>query len=170
MIGSRVVDILFKKEEDPVNQYIQIQGVYFQVVGIFVSRRSGEGAEQENQNIYMPFTTMQKTFNYGNAVGFYSITSKEKIPVSVVETKVIRLLKQRHSISSNDETAIGHFNLQKDFDQMKGLFGGIRGLVWIVGIGTLLAGIIGVSNIMLVVVKERTKRDRHSTCHRRFTP
>ncbi len=157
VIGSRVVDILFKKDEDPINQYIQIQGVYFQVIGTFISRRSGENAEQENQNIYMPFTTMQKTFNYGNAVGFFSLTSKENIPVSVVENKAMRLLKKRHSISPDDETAIGHFNLQKEFDQMQGLFGGIRGLVWVVGIGTLLAGIIGVSNIMLVVVKERTK-------------
>ena len=71
--------------------------------------------------------------------------------------KAIRLLKQRHSIAPADESAVGHFNLQKEFDQMQGLFFGIRLLVWIVGTGTLLAVVIGVSNIMLVVVKERTK-------------
>jgi putative ABC transport system permease protein len=100
---------------------------------------------------------LQQTFNYGNAVGFFSVTAKDGIPVSVVEDKAIRILKQRHAISPRDESAVGHFNLKKEFDQMQGLFFGIRMLVWIVGTGTLLAGVIGVSNIMLVVVKERTK-------------
>lgn len=157
VIGSRVVDFLFKKEEHPINQYIQIQGVYFQVIGVFTSKRTGEQANDENQNIYIPFTTLQRTFNYGNAVGFFSITSLDDIPVSVVEEKAIRLLKKRHSVAPSDEAAVGHFNLKKEFDQMQGLFFGIRLLVWIVGTGTLLAGVIGVSNIMLVVVRERTR-------------
>ncbi len=157
VVGTRVVELLFNKEEKPINQYIQIQGVYFKIIGVFRSKRTGEQADQENQNIYMPFTTLQRTYNYGNAIGFFSITSQDDIPVSVVEEKAIRLLKQRHSIAPADESAVGHFNLQKEFDQMQGLFFGIRLLVWIVGTGTLLAGVIGVSNIMLVVVKERTK-------------
>ncbi|MFZ4522011.1 MAG: ABC transporter permease [Bacteroidales bacterium] len=157
VIGSRVVDILFLKGEKPISQYIQIQGVYFQVVGIFKSKRNGEQADQENNNIYMPFTTLQQTYNYGNAVGFFSITSRDDIPVSVVEDKTISLLKKRHFVAPADEAAIGHFNLKKEYDKMQGLFFGIRLLVWIVGTGTLLAGVIGVSNIMLVVVRERTK-------------
>jgi putative ABC transport system permease protein len=157
VIGTRVVDILFKKDEKPMNQYIQIQGVYFKVVGVFRSKRTGEQANQENQNIYMPFTTLQRTYNYGNAVGFFSITSKDDIQVSVVEEKAIRLLKKRHSIAPADDAAVGHFNLKKEFDKMQGLFYGIRMLIWIVGTGTLMAGVIGVSNIMLVVVRERTK-------------
>jgi len=157
VIGTRVVELLFTMNEKPVNQYIQIQGVYFKVIGIFKSKRTGEQADQENQNIYIPFTTLQQTYNYGNAVGFFSITSQDDIPVAVVENKAIRLLKERHSIAPDDESAVGHFNLQKEFEQMQGLFFGIRMLVWIVGTGTLLAGVIGVSNIMLVVVKERTR-------------
>jgi len=157
VVGTRVVDQLFIKEEKAMNQYIQIQGVYFKIVGIMKSKRNGEHANEENLNIVMPFTTLQKTYNYGNVVGFFAITSKEGIPVKVVEDKAIELLKKRHFVAPADEMAIGHFNLEKEFIQMQGLFGGIRGLVWIVGIGTLLAGIIGVSNIMLVVVKERTK-------------
>jgi putative ABC transport system permease protein len=157
VIGKRVIEILFEEDEDPMDEYIQIQGVYFKVVGIFKSKRSGEQADFENQNIYMPFTTMQKTYNMGNAVGFFAITSQNSIPVSTVEEKAIEILKKRHDVAPEDERAIGHFNLEKEFAQMKGLFGGIRGLVWVVGIGTLLAGIIGVSNIMLVVVKERTR-------------
>jgi putative ABC transport system permease protein len=157
VVGIRVVELLFDKDEEPMNQYIRIQGVYFKIVGVFRSKRTGEQASQENQNIYMPFTTLQKTYNYGNVVGFFAITSKEGIPVAEVETKAIELLKSRHSVAPSDDTAIGHFNLEKEYRQMRGLFAGIQGLVWIVGIGTLLAGIIGVSNIMLVVVKERTR-------------
>ena len=157
VIGTRVVEILFEKDENPMGKYIQVQGVHFKVIGVFSSKRTGEQANQENQNIYLPFTSLQQTFNYGNAVGFFSVTAKDGIPVSIVEDKAIRLLKKRHAISPADESAVGHFNLKKEFDQMQGLFFGIRMLVWIVGTGTLLAGVIGVSNIMLVVVKERTK-------------
>ncbi len=157
VVGTKVVEFLFTRDEQPINQYIQIQGVYFQVTGVFASKRTGEQADQENQNIYIPFTTLQRTYNYGNAVGFFSITSRDDIPVSVVEEKAIRLLKKRHAVAPADDPAIGHFNLKKEFDQMQGLFFGIRLLVWIVGTGTLMAGVIGVSNIMLVVVRERTK-------------
>jgi len=157
VIGQRVKEILFNKEEYPLNQYIEINGVYFKVIGVFKSKRNGEAAAQDNQRIHMPFTTLQKTFNYGNSVGFFNITSKDGIPVSVVEEKAISLLKKKHSVSPKDATAIGHFNLEEEYNKMRGLFTGISWLVWIVGTGTLLAGIIGVSNIMLVVVKERTK-------------
>lgn len=155
--GIRVIDILFEKDEDPLNQYIKIKGVYFKIVGIFQSKRTGEQADQENQNIYMPFTTLQKTYNLGDNIGFFAITSNEGIPVSVVEEKAIEILKKRHSVAPVDERAIGHFNIEQEFKKMKGLFYGIDGLIWVVGIGTLLAGIIGVSNIMLIIIKERTK-------------
>ena len=157
VVGTRVVDFLFEKDEIPLGQYIQVNGVYFQVVGVFTSKRTGEQAEQESQNIYLPFTTLQQTYNYGDAVGFFAITSRSDVPVAVVEEKAISLLKKRHSVAPADDAAVGHFNLQKEYDQMQGLFFGIRLLVWIVGTGTLLAGVIGVSNIMLVVVRERTR-------------
>ena len=99
----------------------------------------------------------KKTYNYGDIVGWFSITSIENVPASVVEEKAIKLLAQRHNVHPEDEEAFGHFNLEENFKQMKGLFTGISGLIWIVGIGTLMAGVIGISNIMLVIVKERTK-------------
>ncbi len=157
VIGQRVVELLFEKNEEPLNQYIQINGVYFMVIGVFRSKRTGEAASGDNQRIHMPFTTLQRTFNYGNTVGFFNITAKDDVPVDVVEKKAIEILKQRHSVAPKDDDAIGHYNLRKDYDKMVGLFFGIHLLVWIVGTGTLLAGVIGVSNIMLVVVKERTK-------------
>jgi putative ABC transport system permease protein len=157
VIGQRVVEILFEKGEEPLNQYIQINGVYFKVIGVFRSKRTGEAASQDNQRIHMPFTTLQQTFNYGNTIGFFNITAKDDVPVDVVEKKAMDILKKRHAVAPNDDDAIGHFNLKQEYDKMEGLFFGIRLLVWIVGTGTLLAGVIGVSNIMLVVVKERTK-------------
>jgi len=157
VIGDRVRELLFEKKENPINQYIQINGVYFKVVGLFKSKRTGEAASFDNQRIHMPFTTCQKTYNMGDAIGFFNITSKDGIPVAVVESKAINVLKKRHAIAPKDDAAIGHFNLEVEYKKMVGLFFGIKVLVWIVGIGTLFAGVIGVSNIMLVVVKERTK-------------
>lgn len=156
VIGQRVVNEMFAPGEDPLGQYLRIQGVYFKVVGVFESKKP-QRAEHENQIIYLPFTTLQKTYNFGDLVGWYSITSQDNIPVSVVEEKAKALLRQRHTIHPDDERAVGSFNLENEFKKMTSLFAGIRGLIWIVGIGTLLAGVIGVSNIMLIIVKERTK-------------
>ena len=157
VIGTKVVETLFNKDEDAMGKYIEVQGVYFKVIGVFRSKRTGEQAISDNQRVLIPFTTVQKTFNMGDAIGFFNITSQEGIPVAIVEQKAMTILKKRHAVAPTDERAIGHYNLEEDYNKMKGLFLGIRILIWIVGIGTLMAGIIGVSNIMLVVVKERTK-------------
>jgi len=157
VVGRRVVETLFDAGENPLNEYIKINGVYFKVVGVFKSKKNGQQAEREEQNIHMPFTTLQKIYNYGDVVGWYAMTAKDNIPVDIVEKKARDILKARHSIAPEDERAIGGFNVSKEFRKMRGLFAGINGLIWIVGIGTLLAGVIGVSNIMLVIVKERTK-------------
>jgi putative ABC transport system permease protein len=156
IIGNGVVDALFKEGEEPVGDYVKIQGVYFNVVGVFESKKKGGEADRDANSIFLPFSTMQKTFNYGDAVFWYAITSEDDIPASLTEEKVIQLMKQRHKIHPEDDQAIGHFNVEKEFNKMEGLFMGIDGLIWVVGIGTLLAGIIGVSNIMLIIIKERT--------------
>jgi putative ABC transport system permease protein len=156
VIGDAVVDALFKEDEEPIGDYIKIQGVYFNVVGTFKSKKQGGEADRDGNSIFLPFTTMQKTYNYGDAVFWYAITSQDKIPASITEEKVIELMKQRHKIHPQDDQAIGHFNVEKEFKKMEGLFMGIDGLIWVVGIGTLLAGILGVSNIMLIIIKERT--------------
>ncbi len=158
VIGKRVKEVLFEAEENPIGQYIRIQGVYFKVVGLFTPKNTRvNNGEEADQTIFIPFTTLQKTYNYGDIVGWFAITSLPQYPASMVEEKAIALLKSRHSVSPDDERAIGHFNVEKQFNQMEGLFAGINGLIWIVGIGTLLAGVIGISNIMLVIIKERTK-------------
>jgi putative ABC transport system permease protein len=132
--------------------------VYFQVVGIFEPRNKNMSfGGDKNKSIFIPFTSLQVAYNMGDEVHFFAVTGKENIPVSVVEKKCMELVAERHKIAPEDKQAFGHFNLEEQFNKMKGLFTGISTLIWIVGIGTLFAGVIGVSNIMLIVVKERTK-------------
>jgi putative ABC transport system permease protein len=158
VIGSKVYEVLFKPGEEAIGQYIQIQGIFFQVVGVFKPRQSGVnfGGDKE-QTIFIPLTTFQRVYNWGDIIGWFAFTSKPGTPASEVEEKAAALLKRRHSVSPEDTQAMGSFNLEKQYNQMTGLFMGINGLIWVVGIGTLLAGVIGISNIMLVIVKERTK-------------
>ena len=137
VIGLRVFNEMFESDENPIGEYIQIQGVYFKVVGMCQSKKNNQQADRENQAIYIPFTTLQKVYNYGDRVGWYSMTAKDDIPVAVVEEKAKELLRQRHSIHPDDERAVGSFNLDKEWTKMTNLF--------------------RVSNIMLIVVKERTK-------------
>jgi len=157
VIGKKVVEILFTPEEDPIGQYIQINGIYFKIVGVFASKRTGQQADGDNQTIYIPNSTFQQVFNWGNRVGWFAFTSKPGVPVSVVEEKIKKVLMERHRIHPEDMVALGSENLEKEFGEINGLFAGINIFVWIVGIGTLIAGVIGVSNIMLIIVKERTK-------------
>jgi putative ABC transport system permease protein len=158
VIGNRVRDELFDADEDPIGQYIRIRGVYFQVVGVFEPRNKNIsfGGDKE-KSIFIPFTSLQIAYNMGDEVHFIAITAKENIPVSLVEKKVMTILAERNKVAPEDEMAFGHVNLEEEFKQMNGLFNGIDMLIWIVGIGTLFAGVVGVSNIMLIVVKERTK-------------
>lgn len=157
VIGEKVYDEMFKKDENPIGEYLRVGGVYYQVVGVVhpVSNINMNGRTDES--IFLPFTTMQVAYNYGNDVHVLGLTTTKGYSASYVEDKVIALIKQRHKIAPDDVQAIGHINLEKQFKQFSTLFAGIRILTWIVGIGTLLAGVIGVSNIMLVIIKERTK-------------
>lgn len=157
IIGKRVKQVLFDKGQEPLNKFIRINGVYFKVVGVFESKKGGPQAQNENQNIHLPFTTLQQIYNYGDKVFWYAMTCHKNTSVAKVAEEVMSLLKRRHSIAPHDDQAIGHANVEKQFQKMQNLFIGINLLIWIVGTGTLIAGIIGVSNIMLVVIRERTK-------------
>jgi len=157
IIGKRVKEALFTSKENAIGDYIRIKGVYFMVVGVFKSQHNGGQAENQENSIELPLTTLQQTYNYGDAIDYYGLTSRADVSVSYVEDKVKEILKQRHLISPNDKEGIGSENVEKEFKKMNILFLGINVLIWIVGIGTLFAGVIGVSNIMLIIVKERTK-------------
>ena len=157
VIGEKVFEQMFDPKEDPLGQYLKISGVYYQVVGLIRPETRININGRTEESISLPFTTMLQTYNMGNQVHFLAITAKKGIPVSVVEEKVKEFVKKKHSIAPTDVQALNSVNIEKEFNQMRGLFLGIQILTWIVGIGTLLAGVIGVSNIMLVIIKERTK-------------
>jgi len=158
VIGKRVREILFEPNEDPLGEYLKISGIYFKVVGVFKSRRPpNNGGDRQNKTIFMPFSTLQHTNNMGNIVGWYSILAKPGIPAKYLEEKMKKFLAKRHKISPEDNLAFGTDNLEEEFHDVNNLFTGISILSWFVGTLTLLAGVIGTSNIMLVIVRERTK-------------
>jgi putative ABC transport system permease protein len=157
VIGQRVADILFGPDEDPIGKYLKIKGIYFEVTGVFSSKKIGGNADFENKTIEMPLNTMQKAYNLGNVVSYFLMTSKSKVTVKDIEDKSLSILKAAHYINPDDEMAIGHFNIEELSGKLNGLFVGIRLVIWVVGLGTLFAGVVGVSNIMLIVVRERTQ-------------
>ncbi|MBI9068641.1 MAG: ABC transporter permease [Salinivirgaceae bacterium] len=157
VIGPRVEEVLFKKGENPLGKFIRVSGVYFQIVGVFDTNNNLNFGYDKREAIHIPFTTMQRAFNYGDIVHLFSFTAKKQFSVADIEDKVLSILKKRNDIAPEDISAIGHINIERQFKIMSYLFLGIRILIWVVGLGTLLAGVIGISNIMLVIVKERTK-------------
>jgi putative ABC transport system permease protein len=157
VIGTRVRESLFEKDEDPMGKYIRINGVYFKVIGCTIPFGNGDRAREDAEKIMTPFSTFQNAFNYGDVVGWFAICAKPSIPAEDAEKIAIALLKERHKIAPDDDMAVGHWNTGADYKKMNGLFTGINSLVWFVGIGTLIAGVIGISNIMLIIVKERTR-------------
>jgi putative ABC transport system permease protein len=157
VIGLRVRDELFETGEQVIGEYIRIGGVPFKVVGIFNTRVMGEQAIQELQSLHVPLTTAQKTFNMGNQVTWYGFIPSAGATATETEDAIKDLLRTRHKISPDDRAAISSFNVEREFREMQGIFSGISGFSWFVAIGTIVAGMVGVANIMLIVVKERTK-------------
>ncbi len=157
VVGDKVLEKLFAVGENPIGQYIKVNGVNFMITGTLHGSGKGDQAREQAGSIYLPFTAFSQAFNMGKRVGWFSIMSAENVLASVAEEKAMALLKDRHKVAPDDARAIGHWNMEVEFKKLSGLFMGIEMLVWFVGIGTLMAGIIGVSNIMLIVVKERTR-------------
>lgn len=156
VIGPDVESILFEGEE-PIGKYIKVQGVYFKVVGTYAPRASAEMGQNKKVNIHIPFYTFQKAFNSLDMVHWFSITGKEGAEVAQIAKDVKKLMGERHKVHPDDAMAFGSWNMQEMFTMMSGLFIAIKFVSWFVGVLTLIAGVIGISNIMLVNVKERTK-------------
>lgn len=157
VIGERVYEVLFPKDEDPIGKNIQVNGIYFQVIGVAQHTSDINIGGDSQETVVLPFSTMQQAFNQGNIVHFLAVTAQPGIQVKVVEEKISEVLKNLHNISPEDKKAVGKINIEDQFTMFLYLGIGIASLIWIVGLGTLLAGGIGVSNIMLVTVRERTK-------------
>ncbi|WP_417588677.1 ABC transporter permease [Owenweeksia hongkongensis] len=158
VIGMEVYNALYTSGEDPIGTYIKAQGINYKVVGLFKSKSDDPNrSEEQEKAIYIPLTTFQQAYNWGDIIGWFSITSKDGVSVTEVGDKVKSVLKERHKVNPEDDQALGSWNMEEAYNRMMSLLTGINLLSLIVGTLTLLAGAIGVSNIMLVIVKERTR-------------
>jgi putative ABC transport system permease protein len=157
VIGDGVQIELFPPGTDPIGKWIKISGVYFQVVGVTRTRRSGQQGDRDSHAIYVPFTTLRTAFHTGDRVGFWAMTATPGTDGPELERQVRDTLARAHHVAPTDKLAIGSFNMFVMFDKFQAVFFWLWAISWIVGGLTLAAGVIGVSNIMLIAVKERTK-------------
>jgi len=155
VIGERTQQELFEKDEDPIGQYIRVDGVYFKVIG--VAKFSQTTPFGTDGDIIMPYATFRKLYNTADNAKYFTIAAYDDADVIQVEKDVKRTLKRIHQVHPDDERAIGSFNLGEQFARITGFAKGITFLSLIVGLATILAGVIGIGNILLISVKERTK-------------
>ncbi len=154
VIGVPVKDALFKGE-DPIGKYVQVSGVPFKVTGVF----KDAGGDRDMQRVYVPLSTAQRVFNFGNKIFTISVVTQD---ISVEESRsmadeVRQTLAQKHKFDPEDQRAVFVWNNLEEYKKLMSLFASIRLFIWIIGIGTIIAGVVGVSNIMMIVVKERTQ-------------
>jgi putative ABC transport system permease protein len=155
IISTIVKDALFKGEE-PMGKFIDISGIPFKVIGVY----SDAGGDRDMQRVYVPLSTAQRIFNYGNKIQTIGIVTDKEISVDesrAMADDVRQTLAQAHKFDPQDQRAIFVWNNLEQFKQFMNLFASIRLFIWIIGIGTIIAGVVGVSNIMMIVVKERTQ-------------
>jgi len=152
-IGVPVKKALFK-EESPIGKFIDVSGTPYEVVGVFTDPGNGD-----NERIYIPITTEQKAMNANNRIdNIWSSLDRVALDNSDAIVKQVRdLLAAKHNFSPADVNAVRIENWSEDYKRMLTMLDGIKIFIWIIGIFTLIAGIVGVSNIMMIIVKERTK-------------
>ena len=155
VIGERTQQELFDKDEDPIGGYIRIDNIYFQVVG--VHKFTPTTPFGTDGDIYMPYSTFRKLYNTGEDAHYFTIAAYDDADVVQVEKDIKSVLKSIHKVHPDDERAFGAFNLGEIFNKIMGFAEGITFLSLVVGLATILAGVIGIGNILLISVKERTK-------------
>lgn len=157
VIGVDVVKGLYDIGEEPVGTYIKVNGVNFLVVGVFKNPKSGGDAEEEANTIFIPFTTFSQAFNRADNVGWMAITAHDGTNITDIKEQVFAIMREQRTVHPDDKRAIGHYDLAQEFAKIQGLFSILTIVGYFVGALVLLSGAIGISNIMLIVVKERTK-------------
>ena len=155
VIGNEIRKALFK-EEEPIGKYVKIGGVPFHVIGVSEDKKR----QEKNRSAYIPFTTAQRIFNGGDRVHTFTVTSQmvqTSEEADSITNRIRASMAARHNFDPKDTRAMGSFNMLTQYIRTMKIFQAINLFVWIIGIGTLIAGIVGVSNIMLILVKERTR-------------
>ena len=157
VIAEDARDALFKGE-DPIHQWLNVNGIPFEVVGLYRWEGGGRGQNQSSQ-VFIPLSVAQRVFNAKNMVDkiTFSFTDGSLSGAEQAQQRAIAALAARHRFDPTDERAVWVNNNVENAAMFTGIFGGINAFLWAIGVGTIIAGIVGVSNIMLIVVKERTK-------------
>jgi len=156
VIGKRIYNSLFPEGGDPCGKTIKIASIYFQVIGVDISAGNISIQGNADQAVIVPMPVLQKLRNTGKRVDMIAVTGKPGVLMSSLEPKLRQLMSRKHIFDPEDRPAMGIMNAEQIFLLMDNLFKGVNFLIWLVGLGTILAGAIGVSNIMMVTVKERT--------------
>ena len=156
VIGKSVYNELFPEGGDPCGQFIRVGSVYYQVVGVDFSNGNISINGRSSQSVTVPFPVAQKLLNRGKDVDMICTTGKSGVRMSDQEERMRQLIARQHHFDPTDKQALFIINTQQMFSLVDNLFAGVNFLIWLVGLGTILAGVIGVSNIMMVTVKERT--------------
>ena len=156
VIGKKIYKDLFKEGGDPCGKKIRVDSTYFEVVGVDYSTSNASFNGRAEEKITMPITLMQALFNRGNEVDLIAAVGREGVVMSKITDRIRETVARAHYVDPTDEQGAMIFNTELLFQLMDNMFKGVNFLIWLVGLGTLLAGAIGVSNIMMVTVRERT--------------
>lgn len=156
VIGKQVYKNLFPKGGDPCGDVIRIDSVYFSVVGVNYADGNMNVNGNDQQAIYMPLSLVQQIYNRGESIDMICVTGRPGVKMSDITDRIRTVIALDHHVDPKDEKGVMVFNTEMMFSIVDNMFTGINLLIWLVGIGTLLAGAIGVSNIMMVTVRERT--------------
>lgn len=156
VIGKKIYKDLFKEGGDPCGKKIRVDSTYYEVIGVDYSSGSININGRAEEKITLPFTLMQSMFNRGNQIDLIAATGRNGVVMSTLTDRIRETIARAHFIDPADEQGAMIFNTELMFQMMDNLFKGVNILIWMVGLGTLLAGAIGVSNIMMVTVRERT--------------
>ena len=156
VLGKKVYKTLFPGGGDPCGQMVRIDSLYFNIVGVDYSKGNMRINGSAEESVIIPLTLMQQAYNMGDEVQMICVTGKPGVTLSKVSDHIRETIARGHRVDPTDEKGITVFNTEVLFGMLDSLFSGVNFLIWLVGIGTLLAGAIGVSNIMMVTVRERT--------------
>jgi putative ABC transport system permease protein len=154
VIGTSVAERLFPAGVDPVGKDVKIKDVVMKVVGVFHDKGN---RGRNSENVFMPLSTVRKVFGGADRIDNIWLRPRAGVDGFELEKNVTALLKRRHEVAPEDTRGVNSFNMAEPMQRVSGLFIGINVFVWFVGLGTLTAGIVGISNIMIITVKERTK-------------
>jgi putative ABC transport system permease protein len=156
VLGKKIYKDLFKNGGDPCGQSIRIDSTYYQVVGVDYNTTAMSINGNSEETVTLPFSMVQKAYNRGQQVDLIAVTVKKGVVMSEITDDIRQTVARAHFVDPTDEQGTTVFNTEVLFQLLDSLFKGVNFLIWLVGLGTLLAGAIGVSNIMMVTVRERT--------------